>query len=308
MPPGSATSPGHRRCEERQAQIGAARVARARSQKAVRDAEAVMRATAAARAARQSGEGVCRPATSAALTARQRKRLSASTSHNVAVVAPPPSRRYSSSQARTRRPTTTSAQQRSQTCGTRRAADQRADACSAPKQPVATATSLCSSEKLDAHIATTIDRAKAQQSARQRGRAAQRWLASEREAQALTHVTTADVAQRRRAVAKREALNTRATQRHRGAISTRATPTAAQSETEVAPAPAASAPSVSAGRLRQVPKVRCAIKSPAKQAGRTVARIHNQEAQQQKTMRRVGPPRRPVCSAPTLLLGDPMTE
>lgn len=304
MPPGSTTSPGHRRCEERQAQIEAARAARARSQKAVRNAEAVMRATAAARAARQSDDGLCRPVTSAATTARQRRRLSAGTSHDVAVVAPPPARCHPSSQARSRRCTSASVQQQPKIRSTRRPANQRADTCTESEQPVATAASSCTSERLDAHIAAVIDKTTAQQSARHRSRAAQRWLVAEREAQAHTHDVAKEVAQRRRAVAKREAQNTRATQRQRSKVSTNATSEAAQSDTTAAPAPAdvATAPSVLAGRLRQKPNVRCTIKSAAKKTGRAVTEVHmTHEAQQQETMRRVGPPRRPVRSAPTLL-------
>ena len=242
-----------------------------------------MRATAAARAPVRRGEGVCRSATSTRQSSRQGSRvLASSTSQYLAVAAPPAPRCCALTQSRTTR-------------STPRATHRRADHRSAPKQPVATAPTPWNSEQIDVNIAAVLDRAEAQQAARHRGRAAKRWLESEREAQVQTDVASADVAQRRRTVANREAHDARAKHRQRGAGSITPAPAPSQMETPGAAAspPVAPVAPIPTGRLHQAPKVRYAIKTPSyKQSTSTVAGVHVQG------LRQVGPPRRPVRSVP----------
>lgn len=313
MPPAAASSPGRERAAARQAQIEAARQARALSQRALRDAEAVMRATAAAAApigriaASQPGEGHQAPAPAPAARPRARRPASAhSKRHSVTGTAPqapqhPPSSRPRTVPARRAGP---QPQGHSRPAATR-SKQQRVCVKSAAEPDIAGSSSLSSPDSVDAALVIALERAKTQQSTRQRSRAAKHWLESECEARTHKDRASAELAQRRRDAAKREATTGRKQRRRRGAASTPRPSTVPQpktvgSATVAATAATAGVPApVLNGTLRQAPKPRHAVTtSRIQRSPISVSNSCSDEAMLHNALRRAGPSRRPVRSVP----------
>lgn len=262
-------------------------------QQAVRSVEAVVRDTAPVRAPRTKDQA--RPAATGTHSTRPCSRQLAKASHNrqSAAKASPALHCSSPPGSRTTRPPTR--------WRDHPPARQRAKTNSAPKRDATPALISCDGEYIDAGITAALESAQAQESARQRSWAAKRWLESDREARARTDAAAADMAQRRRAVAKREAQNTRAQHKQHSAAMTIQSSSIAESNIATVVTAESVGPSLSKGRLCQAPQARYAVTNYASnfasdKSGRAVAEEPSKEALRQDNLRRIGPPRRPVRS------------